>query len=226
MSRSFLYGVSSALLLAGGTLMATGVASAATISTPDTYFNADIPRAPSGTPVNLMLNGFDPSLGTLNSVTETFALADTLQFIDLKATATTFSQGWFVDGQYIHTPDTGGDNLFSYYKFAMSGAIIGQTYTSPLYSDTETFVYVDTPSDPSVFYHPTLIVPVDAFTYFYELVGADGEPTASASLTETFVYDYTPVAGVPEPATWALMITGMGVAGAAARRRRSLAVAA
>ena len=41
--------------------------------------------------------------------------------------------------------------------------------------------------------------------------GATGFVTATSSL----------VAGVPEPATWAMMILGFGMAGVAARRRRS-----
>jgi hypothetical protein len=32
-------------------------------------------------------------------------------------------------------------------------------------------------------------------------------------------------AGVPEPASWAMMIAGFGLVGAAARRRRTVAVA-
>jgi len=35
-----------------------------------------------------------------------------------------------------------------------------------------------------------------------------------------------PISAVPEPATWAMMITGFGLAGAAVRRRKALAVAA
>ncbi|NJC09692.1 PEPxxWA-CTERM sorting domain-containing protein [Polymorphobacter fuscus] len=38
--------------------------------------------------------------------------------------------------------------------------------------------------------------------------------------------DGDPVGGVPEPASWAMLITGFGLVGAAARRRRSVAVAA
>ena len=41
-----------------------------------------------------------------------------------------------------------------------------------------------------------------------------------------WVRDPTPTAGVPEPATWALMIGGFGMAGAALRRRRAAATTA
>ncbi|MBB3346711.1 MULTISPECIES: PEPxxWA-CTERM sorting domain-containing protein [unclassified Sphingomonas] len=43
----------------------------------------------------------------------------------------------------------------------------------------------------------------------------------------TLTYDYTPVgAAVPEPATWAMMVLGFGLAGAAIRRRRATGVPA
>lgn len=44
------------------------------------------------------------------------------------------------------------------------------------------------------------------------------------SVRYTLTYDYTPVgAAVPEPATWAMMVLGFGLAGAAIRRRRAAA---
>jgi hypothetical protein len=47
------------------------------------------------------------------------------------------------------------------------------------------------------------------------------------SFTGKWITDFTGGAGpgVPEPASWALMIGGFGLAGAALRRRRSLVAA-
>lgn len=45
-------------------------------------------------------------------------------------------------------------------------------------------------------------------------------------VSATFDWDRDPVGGVPESSTWALMIAGFGLAGAALRRRRVLASAA
>ena len=58
-------------------------------------------------------------------------------------------------------------------------------------------------------------------------IGASGQPTPSGedfcgSVRYTLTYDYTPFgAAVPEPATWAMMVFGFGLAGAAIRRRRA-----
>jgi hypothetical protein len=47
-----------------------------------------------------------------------------------------------------------------------------------------------------------------------------------ADVKATLVQTVNPVAGVPEPASWALMIGGFGMSGAMLRRRRTAAVAA
>ena len=58
----------------------------------------------------------------------------------------------------------------------------------------------------------------DGFTQLkgtYSLLNANGAPTATGSATVVFA-----AAGVPEPATWAMMILGFGFVGASLRRRR------
>jgi hypothetical protein len=52
------------------------------------------------------------------------------------------------------------------------------------------------------------------------LLSLDGDPTTLDTLTFN---DVTAVGGVPEPASWAMMIAGFGLIGAATRRRRAAA---
>lgn len=48
-----------------------------------------------------------------------------------------------------------------------------------------------------------------------------GKSNDKGEVTAKFWVEKMPVSAVPEPGTWALMITGFGLAGAALRRRRS-----
>jgi hypothetical protein len=58
--------------------------------------------------------------------------------------------------------------------------------------------------------------------------------TTQVTTYATVTYDYTsptpppppPVGGVPEPASWALLVAGFGIVGGVARRRRMAVVAA
>ena len=69
---------------------------------------------------------------------------------------------------------------------------------------------------------PTFAVPdfiVPSWQYANFTVAAAGKLAAGKSVAGATV------SAVPEPATWAIMLTGMGLAGAALRRRRSVAAA-
>lgn len=79
---------------------------------------------------------------------------------------------------------------------------------------------------------------VPAGTSFLQLQGAcrvgfDGKPQSAGaedlcgSANYKLTYDYTPAtAAVPEPRTWAMMLLGFAVAGAALRRRKGVAAIA
>jgi hypothetical protein len=61
-------------------------------------------------------------------------------------------------------------------------------------------------------------------TVFYDLGGDVAHDITFSSTGVAFEFDNVAVAGVPEPATWALMIGGFGLAGVALRRRVAAAV--
>ncbi|WP_419814313.1 PEPxxWA-CTERM sorting domain-containing protein [Glacieibacterium sp.] len=63
--------------------------------------------------------------------------------------------------------------------------------------------------------------------FLLSVLGADCQPTGHWGYVylDGFGAVTPPTGGVPEPATWSMMITGFGLAGMAVRRRRSLATA-
>jgi hypothetical protein len=54
----------------------------------------------------------------------------------------------------------------------------------------------------------------------------DGEGGGGGFVLDNAVFNEGGVGGIPEPATWAMMIAGFGLVGATMRRRRSVAVSA
>ena len=78
------------------------------------------------------------------------------------------------------------------------------------------------PGDPSFF---QVIVPVgETLRLVFNSVGLPDEPFAyqvSAFSDTMYDEDFKTNATVPEPATWAMFITGFGLIGSAARRRKS-----
>jgi hypothetical protein len=70
---------------------------------------------------------------------------------------------------------------------------------------------------------PTVNTPIGPGTYTMEL---KGDNVGNAVSSYTGVLNYLSLGnGVPEPATWAMLITGFGLLGLAARRRHSLGAA-
>lgn len=64
------------------------------------------------------------------------------------------------------------------------------------------------------------------FTVKYDLGGAVAHSVTFGSDSNSFELDNVGVAGVPEPGTWALMISGFGMAGMSLRQRRRALVRA
>jgi hypothetical protein len=72
----------------------------------------------------------------------------------------------------------------------------------------------------------TFLAPTGSTRLFLAVADSFGSSTGNlGSLAVTFDATGGPGGGVPEPASWALMIAGFGLAGGALRHRRSLATA-
>ncbi|MFI4966187.1 MAG: PEPxxWA-CTERM sorting domain-containing protein [Caulobacterales bacterium] len=126
------------------------------------------------------------------------------------------------------------------YNFSMDAANIccNSSYSGPNLPSLLTFQYS---SDGGTTFNPLgvlLTMPPSDAGVFHSISGSFVLPTTGTLRLQIgsgtdfaggndFAIDNIVVQGVPEPASWALMITGFGLAGAALRRRRRpLAVAA
>jgi hypothetical protein len=173
----------------------------------------------------LTLAGFNTALGTLNSVSVSETVKTSLEFTDA-----------FAFGDSIHINASvnaggqspyGGAGFAEHYTFDIAGTTAGHTYdTGVQFMNEVSGVYTNNfPSTFGPFTSGVIYVPVLGYVVFGPSTGSFlTEPTSSYSYAMTFTYDYTPSAvtgGVPEPATWALMIGGFGLTGAVLRRRRT-----
>ena len=94
---------------------------------------------------------------------------------------------------------------------------IGNNYEGGLYLPAVTY--------PSSVYTVAAIVPAEG--YVYTAVGPDGFFIESVGTAPGQIPDIpAPAPGVPEPAAWATMLLGLGLAGTAIRRRRGAFAAA
>jgi hypothetical protein len=219
--------VTAAATVAAALLIAPAAASAAT-----QMFTASIPQ--NGT---FTINTFDTSLGALTGVTleldTTGFIAITIfnfgapnapyLFAQTQVSETVTGLGGTLTNSYTETSNGGTLPLGNFQLNTLPGGNVSSTVSSALNSGL--FAGFETAGAGTLSY-------TSAFGPNFTSSITPGAPGELVSGTGSLVsgsfsvtYDYTAAAGgVPEPATWALMILGFGGAGAMLRgRRRALA---
>ncbi|WP_309606285.1 PEPxxWA-CTERM sorting domain-containing protein [Phenylobacterium sp.] len=93
------------------------------------------------------------------------------------------------------------------HEFDHLGAVFNLTASN---GDTGVLTLVDSGAGYSAWVTITSATPFSSLTFF--------EP--SRNIQDQYFGDVLSAAGVPEPSTWAMMLAGLGLAGAALRRRR------
>ncbi len=229
---------------AAAVLFGTGAAQAATLSTTDSFTGSALvydpatdyspgsgyapPTSLGGYDGLLTLKGFNPALGTLNSVSISETIESSLEFKQAYAfgDSITINANLFVSGQDPY----GGAGFGLPYTFSIAGTVAGHTYdTGTQYFNQTSGAYVNNLALAfGPFFASKIYVPVLGYVYLGPSTGSYlGNTTSTYTYAMTFDYDYTPSAtgGAPEPTTWALLLLGLGSSGAAlrARRRRGFA---
>lgn len=180
----------------------------------------------------LTATAFDPSLGILNSVQFSFESNVTYNWSAFDGVVDTLVD-FEIDAD-LSAADFSFVEFFSEYQTAFIFASLGPLESSSgseLLSVSGGSFY----TDPTILGSFLASVGDPSFTYAFTMFddrfrnevtsfsGSFGRTSGTASLT----YDYTPnILPVPEPASWAMMIAGFGLTGAAMRRRRMVPVAA
>jgi len=112
---------------------------------------------------------------------------------------------------------TAGATYYVHYDFAFIGGGNNNSLDVSIAGVTHSFVGNGSPDIDASYLHDTLSFVGTGGVETLSFLVHDG-PTDS---TDTIVDNVS--AGIPEPASWALMIAGFGLAGAALRRRRAIA---
>lgn len=129
---------------------------------------------------------------------------------------------------FIKIQDNDGDGFFDRYGFDTGNNDLNGVFTGlSQYFQTASIDVSYTGTVATL----TILANGATQTYSYDYGFAPGGGLVGFGLNRLGVadnlrFDYTPVEGVPEPAAWALMIGGFGLAGVAARRRRPAAALA
>lgn len=200
-------------------------------------------------------DGFDPTQGTLNKVTLTVDLTKTRAWVVSAPSGgiTSASIDWAIDGKWLFRSDNDalGRPLVSLTGTGRSDVMLDRAFDDVSFGYFEVTATGSARYD----FDPAEFVgrrtTFDGFDLGYLIDSGDtrfsgvplggeinqlsegcgvlgSEPlrlpeSLCGAANYTLTYDYTPA--VPEPATWAMMLTGFVVTGAALRRRRRTASA-
>lgn len=213
-------GVAAALLLAGA-------ASAAEIYTVQVWTDGPIASAnnladpahmPVGTPTATFTWTGDINWSDTSAQNSTSAGGIASDFLDGFSTqASNFSSATMTEAQFLASSLTISGDAYSTF-FHISGSYVSPTAVNGVFThDDGATVYVDnvyaggSAAETSVVSSPyTLAAGSHNVDVYY--VAGNGTPS---------VFNFSSPGGVPEPASWALMILGFGAAGAGVRRRRT-----
>jgi hypothetical protein len=123
------------------------------------------------------------------------------------------------------TSGTLGANDFRYQSITPLTLLAGQSYTiaglSPLFGGNDAWVYGGPNEFTGFSVDPRITIGPNAARYTY-FPGGLVDPSSHYADYQFYAvnFEMSSGQGVPEPASWALMISGFGLAGVALRRRR------
>jgi len=144
----------------------------------------------------------------------------------------TFSTGAAGSGTFsVDFNTVGGTYALSAFNYTLGSTTFNTSNTGLQQTGSFDFVIGGNTIDPAtvtslagaddfVFGWAPVVFPATNFTYY---IAGGIQPVQTTSITLALVQ--TPTGGVPEPASWAMMLLGFGAIGFAARRRRVAALA-